>query len=134
MLIIIFVLYCFFLLTLSALKSAGLFLPLLLQFQAMLGGDKLMHLQLATILSLLACLAFQIFFVRKAIDLIWQLLVIFVVLSTALLLDELHQYLLSSRHFELMDTVFGILGIAIGLVVYCAVVVIKNYRAKVFRI
>jgi VanZ family protein len=120
MLIVIFVLYCFFLLSLSALKSAGLFLPLLLQFEAMLGGDKLMHLQLALVLSLLACLASRVFFVRKAIALPWQLMAVFIILSAGLLLDELHQYLLSSRHFELMDTAFGVTGVALGLGAYCS--------------
>ena len=114
----VFIIYCFFLLLLTTLKSAGLFLPFLLQFEAMLGGDKLMHLQLAMILSLLACWASREFFVRRSIALVWQLLLVFLLLSVGLLLDELHQYLLSSRHFELKDTAFGILGVTIGLIVY----------------
>ena len=84
----------------------------------MLGGDKLMHLQLAMLLSFLACLASREFFVRRSIVLGWQLLIVFVLLSAGLFLDELHQYILSSRVFELMDTAFGILGVTIGLIVY----------------
>jgi len=115
---LVFIAYCFFLLLLTVFKSSGLFLPFLLQLESMLGGDKLMHLQLAMLLSFLACLASREFFVRRSIVLGWQLLIVFVLLSTGLFLDELHQYILSSRVFELMDTAFGILGVTIGLIVY----------------
>jgi hypothetical protein len=37
-------------------------------------------------------------------------------LASALLVDELHQLLLGSRHFDWVDTAYGLLGLVLGLI------------------
>jgi hypothetical protein len=114
-LIIIFIIYCLILLLLTVFKSAELYLPAIHQLQAWLGGDKLMHLKLAVILSIFACAAALKLKVWGELKLVWRLFFIQLFLMTALLLDESHQYLAYSRRFEWLDYYYGISGLFIGL-------------------
>jgi hypothetical protein len=109
---LLFMLYALFLFLLSASKSAELFLPQILALQAWLGGDKLMHLKLAAVLSFIATTAFApIESKRRGLALV----VTMTLLAGALLLDELHQLLLGSRHFDWADTAYGLVGLVLGL-------------------
>jgi VanZ family protein len=121
----IFTFYCFFLLMLSFFKSAELFLPAIYQFEAWLGGDKLMHLKLAFVLSLLACFAANSIKRNFLLNAFWRLLFIQLFLASCLLLDEAHQYLAPSRRFELMDFYYGVGGLLIGLLSYCCFLGVK---------
>lgn len=110
---LLFVLYALLLFLLSASKSAELFLPQILALQAWLGGDKLMHLKLASVLSFVAITAFA---PLKSKRRPLVLLIIMALLASALLADELHQLLLGSRHFDWADTAYGLLGLVLGLI------------------
>lgn len=115
----IFVIYGCFLIALSALKTAELFLPYIYQLESVLGGDKLMHLKLSAALSFLALLVF----VPKwgsvwGLKVVIRCLLVCLLLIIGLSLDELHQAFTSTRRFEFMDLAHGIAGICIGLVAY----------------
>jgi hypothetical protein len=113
-------------LLLSFFKSAELFLPAIYQFQAWLGGDKLMHLKLSIILSVLAC--FAVSNIKKSFPLntFWRLLWMQLFLVFCLLLDEVHQYLAASRRFEWLDFYYGAGGLLIGMSIYCSFLAVKN--------
>jgi hypothetical protein len=121
----VFTLYCCLLLMLSFFKSAELFLPAIYQFEAWLGGDKLMHLKLSVVLSVLACFAVSNIKKGFALNIFWRLLFVHLFLVSCLLLDEAHQYLASSRRFELMDFYYGAVGLFIGLLLYCCFFAVK---------
>ena len=117
--VFIFVVYGGLLIALSAFKTAELFLPSIYQLEAFLGGDKLMHLKLSSVLSCLALWAFipktlaafsGLFFVRC--------LLIVLLLAVGLSLDEFHQAFTTTRRFEYMDLAHGVTGIGIGLGIY----------------
>lgn len=118
---------------LSFLKSAELFLPDIYQFEAWLGGDKLVHLKLSILLSFLACACALKLKIWGQLKLEWKLFFIQLFLMIALLLDESHQYLASSRRFEWLDYVYGISGLLIGLVAYGLLLVLKYYYEHLLR-
>jgi hypothetical protein len=125
-LIIIFTFYCIVLFLLSAFKSTELFLPAIYQFEAWLGGDKLMHLKLSIVLSLLACSVAQRAKAWLKLSLFWRLFFAQIFLMLGLLLDESHQYLTHSRRFEWMDFSYGVIGLFIGLAIYCLILILKH--------
>lgn len=117
--VFILVIYGCLLIALSAFKSAELFLPTIYQLEAFFGGDKLMHLKLSIGLSYLAL--FALVKISDDVTLLSVLLRSFAVctlLVSGLLLDELHQALVSTRRFEWWDLAYGMAGIGIGFVVY----------------
>ncbi len=114
--VVLLLLYSLFLLLLSGLKSAQLCLPTISTLEVGLGGDKLMHFYLALLLSFLAWpVALLINNKKYSASVVATFL--FGLLSTLLLLDESHQLSVDSRHFELKDTLFGVSGLAMGLVI-----------------
>jgi len=114
--VILLLLYGLFLLLLSGLKSAQLCLLAISTLEVGLGGDKLMHFYLALLLSFLAWpVALLINNKKYSTSIVFTLLFCF--LSVLLIFDELHQLVLISRHFELKDTLFGVSGLAMGLVI-----------------
>ncbi len=114
--VILLLLYGLFLLLLSGLKSAQLCLSFISTIEVGLGGDKLVHFYLALLLSFLAWpVALLINSKKYSASIVFTLL--FGFLSVLLILDELHQLVLISRHFELQDTLFGVSGLAMGLVI-----------------
>jgi hypothetical protein len=110
---------------LSLFKSAEVFLPAISQFQLWVGGDKLMHLKLSSVLSLLACFVACNIMKNFVIHVFWRLLFIQLFLTSCLLLDEAHQYLALSRRFEWLDFYYGAFGLLIGLSVYCCFLGLK---------
>jgi hypothetical protein len=122
---VIFTFYCCLLLMLSLFKSAEIFLPAIYQFEAWLGGDKLMHLKLALVLSVLACFAVSNIKTRFPLHTFWRLLLMQSLLASCLLLDEAHQYLAASRRFEWLDFYYGAGGLLIGMSVYCIFLGVK---------
>jgi VanZ family protein len=112
---------------LSFFKSAELFLPSIHQFEVWLGGDKLMHLKLSTLLSFLACAGVHKLKLWGELKLLWKLFFIQLFLTIALLLDESHQYFASTRRFEWLDYSYGISGLFIGLTLYGFVLLFKNW-------
>jgi len=110
--VIVFVLYCALLLLMSGFKSAEMYLQAINGFEKWLGGDKLMHLYLAMVLAFLAMpVARAVNYKNKALN----VFTLFITLMACLLLDELHQAGVGSRYFEWQDTLFGGLGLIIGL-------------------
>lgn len=118
--IYLFILYGITLLSLSIFKTSELFLPAIYQFEAWLGGDKLMHLKLSIVLSILASIAAQKLTAKKALGLniFWRLIAVHTCLGMGLLMDEAHQHLSSARRFEWMDFSYGLAGLSIGLSIY----------------
>ena len=111
----LFVSYAIFLVLLSGLKSAGLFLTEIYALEHWMGGDKWMHFGLALILSLLANMAAE----RKLpLKMIGRIVTVVMLLVTALLIDEAHQYYLATRRFEWQDTASGTAGVLAGVVLY----------------
>ncbi|HCM05274.1 MAG TPA: hypothetical protein DIC30_04620 [Oceanospirillales bacterium] len=114
--------YGCFLIALSSLKTTKTMLPIIYQFEAALGGDKLMHLILSMLLSLLALWAlvpdllktFNLSFGR------WLFLCfgVCLLLTFGLLVDELHQMFVRSRRFEWLDFAYGVGGIGIGFIIF----------------
>jgi hypothetical protein len=125
-LIVTFAIFCCGLLLLTTAKSLELFLPEIYQLEALLGGDKLMHLKLSLLLSLLACFASQQLSLLRSINLPSRLLFVQGVLVAGLLIDEAHQQIASSRRFEWLDLSYGIGGLVIGLLIYLLIVSIKR--------
>jgi len=114
--VVLLLLYGLFLLLLSGLKSAQLCLIAISTLEVALGGDKLMHFYLALLLSFLAWpVALLINNKKYSASIVFTLLFSF--LSLLLALDELQQLLVSSRYFEFKDTLFGVSGLAMGLVI-----------------
>ncbi len=107
-------LYSLFLLLLSGLKSAQLCLPFISALEVTLGGDKFMHFYLAWLLSFLAWPVALLINNKKYSTFILSAL-LFSFLSVSLLLDELLQLMVISRHFDLSDTLFGVSGLGLGL-------------------
>jgi energy-coupling factor transporter transmembrane protein EcfT len=122
---VIFTFYCCLLLMLSLFKSAEVFLPAIYQFQGWLGGDKLMHLKLALVLSVLACVAASNIKKRFPLHTFWRVLLMQSLLASCLLLDEAHQYFATSRRFEWLDFYYGAGGLLIGVSVYCCFLGVK---------
>lgn len=116
------ILYGCFLIVLSSLKTNKILLPFIYQLESALGGDKLMHLILSMLLSLLALWAlvpdllktFNFNFGR------WLFLCfgVCLLLTVGLLVDELHQMFVSSRRFEWLDFAYGVGGIGIGFIIF----------------
>lgn len=87
-----------------------------------------MHFTLSAFLSLLACFASG-----RVLDLAASKLVayVYVLLFIALTIDEILQYTLASRRFELLDLAYGSLGLLSGGVGYLlAVVATRTTRSK----
>jgi protein-S-isoprenylcysteine O-methyltransferase Ste14 len=96
-----------------------LFLPAIYQFEAWLGGDKLMHLKLSVVLSMLACFAVSNIKKNLPLNAAWRIVFIQLFLVVCLFFDEAHQYLAPSRRFEWLDLYYGVGGLLIGLSIYC---------------
>jgi hypothetical protein len=116
------IVYGCFLIALSLLKTNEVLLPVIYQIEAMLGGDKLMHLILSSLLCVIALWALVPNLTESSglnigRWLFWCLWVC-VLLILGLLLDEFHQAFVSSRRFELLDFAYGVGGIGIGFVVF----------------
>ncbi len=110
--LMLFVLYCAALLLMSGFKSAEMYLHYINGFEKWLGGDKLMHLYLAMVLAFLAMpVARAVNYKNKTLN----VFTLFIILIACLLLDELHQAMVGSRHFDWHDTLFGGLGLIMGL-------------------
>lgn len=125
-----FAIYCVGLLLLTTSKSLELFLPEIYQLEAWLGGDKLMHLKLSLVLSILACFASQqasqqLGFL-KSFNLLWRLVFVQGVLVVGLVIDETHQQVASSRRFEWLDLSYGVTGLAVGLMIYLLFITIRR--------
>jgi hypothetical protein len=123
--IIALILYGCFLIALSFLKTAEVMLPTIYQLESMLGGDKLMHLTLSSLLSFIALWAL----VPNLLEglkfniarwLLWCL-VICALLITGLLIDELHQAFVKSRRFEWLDLAYGVGGIGVGCIIFIVI-------------
>lgn len=114
------------LLLLTVSKSLELFLPEIYQLEALLGGDKLMHLKLSLVLSILACFASQQLKLLRSFNLLWRLVFVQGVLMTGLLMDEAHQQIASSRRFEWLDLSYGVFGLVIGLSIYLIFITIRR--------
>ncbi len=96
----------------SGFKSAEMYLQYINAFETWLGGDKLMHLYFAMLLSFLALpVARDIGVKNKTINIIF----LFIFLIACLLIDELHQAMMSTRYFDWYDIIFGGLGLLAGL-------------------
>ena len=121
----VFFAYSMFLGGLSLLKSLGLQLEQIYALEEWLGGDKWAHFQLAAVLAVLGCFAFD-----RVLDLrpYWSVVPVVVVLALALAIDETLQYALASRRFEVLDFACGLAGLASGCVVY----VFGAERLKIF--
>lgn len=124
--IVLFVFYCLGLLLLTVSKSLEFFLPEIYQLEALLGGDKLMHLELSLLLSILACFASQQLIYLKSLSLPWRLLLVQGVLIVGLVIDEAHQQIASSRRFEWLDLSYGVFGLVIGVVTYLLFITIRR--------
>ena len=112
---LLFIFYAVFLAALTIFKSLKIFTPELAFIEASLGGDKLEHFFLALLLSLLVwpvVWGFNDGRLPKVIVTFFTLLL----LVFALLLDELHQFFISSRHFDWQDIAFGVAGLLVGLI------------------
>ncbi|MEH6345136.1 MAG: VanZ family protein [Bermanella sp.] len=114
--VVLLLLYCLFLLLLSGFKSAQIGLPIISALEVSLAGDKLMHFYLALLLSFLAW-PVALLISNKKYNTFIVLALVFGFLSVLLALDELHQLLVDSRHFELKDTLFGVSGLVLGLLI-----------------
>lgn len=110
----LFAVYAIFLLALSACKSTGIGLSELNLLQGALGGDKLMHFQLAGLLAFLGFTAFASVNTRSRVT---RLFTVLLLLAGVLLMDEFHQYYVGARHFDWLDTVYGVFGLLVGLVI-----------------
>jgi hypothetical protein len=118
---------------LSFFKSAELFLPAIYHFEAWLGGDKLMHLKLSIILSVLACFVSNNIKKGFPLNTVWRLLLMQLFLVSCLLLDEAHQNLAPSRRFEWLDFYYGARGLLIGLSFYCCFLGLKMAYKSILK-
>lgn len=121
---VILLIYGCFLISLSVFKTSEIFLPYIYQLEAFLGGDKLMHLKLSAVLSILALFAL-ISNNKQGLKLLVHALGICFLLITGLMLDELHQALISTRRFEWLDFAYGVSGISIGLAAYLTFILLR---------
>jgi len=126
--VFLFVSYGATLIVLSAFKSLEIFLPALHSIERALGGDKWMHFTLSAFLSILACFASG-----RVLDLaaLKRAAYVYVVLFMALSLDEMMQYTLASRRFELLDLAYGSLGLLIGVLGYLSAIVVRRAKHRV---
>ncbi|MAD47184.1 MAG: hypothetical protein CMI02_15070 [Oceanospirillaceae bacterium] len=111
----LFVGYAAMLVLLSGLKSSGLFLTEIYALEHWMGGDKWMHFTLAMLLALFANMAAQ---QRLKLGMLKRVIVLMLLLSLALVMDETHQYFIASRRFDWGDTVSGCAGLLVGTVMY----------------
>lgn len=121
---ILFCMYAVLLVTLSALKSAELFLPSIYALEAWLGGDKWMHLTLAVPLSFMANMVAERVMKLSSFR---RMLLVMVALVLALLMDELHQQFLASRRFDWQDSLWGIAGLSLGWAAYVVTKIARMY-------
>ena len=121
--VLLFIAYGALLVVLSVCKTAEWFLPTINGIEHWLGGDKWMHLKLATILSFLACFASERV-IESALG--RRILAVFGFLVVALLLDEAHQYIVASRRFEWLDSAYGVCGLVGGIAIYLVVLMITS--------
>lgn len=126
--IVLFILYATFLVVLSGLKSAEMCLSFIYSFEAMLGGDKWMHLLLALPLSVMANLAAERVMKLSSFR---RIVLVMIVLLLGLLADELHQYFIASRRFEWQDSVWGSTGLLLGCGVYVVLKIVQRYVASI---
>jgi hypothetical protein len=113
----IFLIYACCLALLSLFKTAEMFLPSIYDLERFLGGDKLMHLKLSFILTLLALIAFNSLVTPMRSFAIRSLLIIFFI-TIGLLADELHQTMVLTRRFEWLDFSYGAYGVLIAGLAY----------------
>ena len=118
--VVLLILYVLFLMFMTGFKSAQLYLPFISSLEASLGGDKLMHFYLASLLAVLAWPVARLFNNKKYSPFL-VLFFLFLILSICLLLDELHQTLISARYFDLSDTLYGMSGLVLGLLIRASV-------------
>ena len=129
------VIYGCFLIALSVFKTAELFLPIIYGLEDFFGGDKLMHLKLSMVLSVLALMALVSSHGgssarSRAISVLLRAVGVCLFLIAGLFADELHQALVSTRRFEWWDFAYGISGISIGLLLFISGCWLKRLVAK----
>lgn len=120
----LFLIYALILLTLSICKSFAIFTPYILSLEKLAGGDKWLHFWLAMPLPVLLLWAMAMY----KIGLIKRLFFSWWFLLTAILSDEVLQFWLKNRHFEWLDSLYGVGGIASGTLIYLIV-----YQVKVLK-
>ena len=109
--------YCVCLLALTMCKSFQLFLPELAYIEKSLGGDKWQHFTLALILSYLVWPVAWRWNGQGSFARVKFNLAVFLLLVSALLADEFHQYFIRSRYFEWRDIQYGVSGLFLGLAI-----------------
>ncbi|WP_194842622.1 VanZ family protein [Endozoicomonas sp. OPT23] len=110
-----------FIIGLSAAKSAGYGSSLWGGIEVFLGGNKQMHFAMACVLSFLAHLAFP----ASRFRLVTPVLMILVL---GCVTDELLQYYLPTRHFNLYDFAASLLGLIAG---YCIFHIVSHTKVVV---
>jgi hypothetical protein len=116
--VILLIVYGCFLITLSIFKTTEIMLPAIFRMEFFLGGDKLTHLILSSILSFLALWALAY---KSSKGLMYRCFIICLLLIIGLLADELHQALVGSRRFEWLDFACGVGGIGLGFMSFLAI-------------
>ena len=91
------------------------------QLEVWVGGDKVLHLGLAFILSLLSMMSFSHKFSW------WKILA---VLMTILAIEETAQYFLPNRYFGFDDLVAGWSGLICGGILYKLTKLIKTLKKR----
>ena len=120
---LVLIVYLLLLVLMSTFKSLEIFIPQIHALEHWFGGDKVMHFVLAALLSLLACFASEQVFRLKTSK---RILTILATLSACLLLDELLQYQVPSRKFDLLDLAAGYSGLLTGSALYLLLVFYRN--------
>ena len=113
--------YALILLCLSVCKSIVLFTPYILSLEKLMGGDKWLHFWLAMPLPPLLLWATA----TCRVPLIHRLFLSLVLLSLAIVSDEVLQFWLSHRHFDWLDSFYGVAGIVGGGLIYLILIRLK---------
>jgi len=117
----LFLIYALILLSLSVCKSFAIFTPYIMSLEKLAGGDKWLHFWLAMPLPLLLLWATAL----CKTGLVKRLVFSFLFLSLAILSDEILQFWLSHRHFDWLDSLYGIGGIVSGSLIYLILLRLK---------
>lgn len=113
----LFLIYGCCLIVLSVFKTSEIFLPYIYRFEDFLGGDKLMHLKLSFLLTVMALVALMPS-TKDSFKVLFYAVGISACLILGLAMDELYQDWASTRRFEWMDFAYGASGIGLGLLLY----------------
>ena len=116
--VVLLIVYGCFLIALSIFKTTEIMLPAIYQMESFLGGDKLTHFILSSILSFLALWALAY---KSSKSIVYRCFIICLLLIIGLLADELHQALVGSRRFEWLDFACGVGGIGLGFMSFFAI-------------